>query len=104
MPHPSINLEPNREEICNLYQTDTFPGTIIKLLANQYGIQVWLRRPYTQGPPHYVGYYEAKSYSSVRITIVILEKRKTVVLFYLFRRWSMSLTVTLYPYIENSRI
>ncbi|KAL4860412.1 hypothetical protein BDV12DRAFT_191720 [Aspergillus spectabilis] len=43
MPHPSINLEPYREEISNLYQTGTFPGTIIELLANRYGIQVGLR-------------------------------------------------------------
>lgn len=43
MPRPSINLEPYREEISNLYQTGTIPDSITKLLYNRHGIQVTSR-------------------------------------------------------------
>ncbi|KAL4965070.1 uncharacterized protein BDV14DRAFT_189871 [Aspergillus stella-maris] len=40
MPRPSIDLEPYRQEICDLYQTGTFIDNIALLLANKYYIKV----------------------------------------------------------------
>jgi hypothetical protein len=40
MPRPSINLEPYREVISDLYQAGTIPGSIVELLANRYGVEV----------------------------------------------------------------
>jgi hypothetical protein len=40
MPRPPIDLEPYRQEICDLYKTGTFVDNIVVLLANKYYIKV----------------------------------------------------------------